>query len=93
MKRKYPYKAWRLNANFKLVEVEIVGLYFEVSHPEVEKTSDGNMINVNELFSTKEEAIAHGRRKIEEMKADIEKRKRTMEKRIKALDQAEVSND
>ncbi len=84
--RTYPYKAWVLQPSFKPAEVELVCNY-GLHHDEAAK---GKIYHVERsLYPTKAAAIAAGREKIDEQRADIAKRIERINKRAAALDKAE----
>jgi len=85
--RTYPYKAWALTPSFKPVEIELVSNY-GMHHDE---TAKGKIYNAyHELYPTKAAAIAAGRKKIDEQQAETAKRLERINKRIAALDKAEL---
>lgn len=70
--RIYPYTAWLLTRNYEPVEVELVGQgYLDSTH---DRTDAGRNLHVNELFSTKDAAIAHAENKLAEMAENLIKR-------------------
>jgi hypothetical protein len=89
--RTYPYKAWALTPAFKPVEVELTRAYSTWGQFQHWDVSDKGKAFSTELhlYPTKEEAIAAGRKKIDEQRADIAKRIERINKRASALDQAE----
>lgn len=91
--RTYPYKAWALMPSLTPVEVELVGPY-STYYPELYGHLDVTVKNKaysteHDLYPSKAEAIAAGRKKIDEQQADIAKRLERINKRIAALDKAE----
>lgn len=86
----YPTTAWVLQPSFKPVKVELVKRKFSLSSPEYHATVTGKPYNENDLFASKQDAIAAGRAEIEKMEADLAKRRTNLDKRIAALDKAEA---
>lgn len=91
--RTYPYKAWALLPSFKPVEVELVERWGNFGqYLNYDRAAKGKVYHVElELHASKAEAIAAGRKKIDEQQADIAKRLERINKRIAALDKAERS--
>ena len=89
--RTYPYKAWALMPSFKPVEVELVKSYGRWScDADWDRASNGKAYNAeHDLYHSKAEAIAAGRKKLDEQRADIAKRLERINKRAAALDKAE----
>lgn len=70
--RTYPYKAWLLTRNYEPVEVELVGLgYIDSTH---DCTHSGRNHPMDELFPTKDAAIAHAEDKLAAMADHLAKR-------------------
>ena len=89
--RTYPYKAWALMPSFKLVEVELVECYGSWGrNMDWDRASNGKVYNVErDLYPSKPDAIAAGRKKLDEQSADIAKRLERISKRAAAPDKAE----
>lgn len=90
-KRSYPYKAWTLMPSFKPVEVELVGNYdSSLGYQHMDVTAKGKIYFVGQdLWPSKEAAIAAGRAKVKAMQDKIDKQLMALHKKTQALDKAE----
>jgi len=90
-KRSYPYKAWTLMPSFKPVEVELVGNYdSSLGYQHMDVTAKGKIYFVGQnLWPSKEAAIAAGRDQLKAQQADLDKRQERLNKRTSALDKAD----
>lgn len=74
----YPYKAWKLMPSMMAREVEITQEdYYRNGFL---KTKDEKYVHRDEVFKTKEEAIAGGYAKLEKQKASLETQKALLAK-------------
>lgn len=87
-KRTYPYQAWVLRPSFKPAEITLVGERPIWGSESLELDENGQSYGLWALFTTKELAIAAGRKRIVTQQADLDKRHIGINKRIAALDKA-----
>ncbi len=87
MKKQLPFKAWVLLPSFRPVEVELV----EVAGWPTEdwyRTAKGKAYHHGELFGSLADAVGAGHRRLDKLRADIDKKLETLSKRRAALDKA-----
>lgn len=84
--RSYPYTAWLLTRTFAVVEVELVGTTGSGQH---ERTAKGKWYLPDCLFESREQAIEHGRLRIDAAKAEIARRIAALDENIATLDKAQ----
>lgn len=89
MDRTYPFTAWRLMPSFEPVQIEIVRQYSDL-HPEWLYDANGRIYIDSTLFSTKDEAVADGRSRVEAMVKKYHSLGQSIEKRSRALDAASL---
>ena len=88
---KFPYTAWKLTPSFKPTEVVIESAYEgnwgkkEVTHL---ISGSGRYYPVCDIYATHVDAIAGGRKRLEEQEADIAKKVANIAKKRAALDKA-----
>ena len=87
----FPYSAWKLSPSFKPTEVVIESAYEgnwgkkEVTHL---ISDSGRYYPVGDIYATRADAIAGGRKRLEEQEADIAKKVANITKKRAALDKA-----
>ncbi len=88
-KRTYPYKAWILMPSFKPVEVEFVREYVAYSRPDYgDITHTGKVVRLEDIYPTKDVAIATGLGKLNVQQINLDERQTTIFKRRNALTKA-----
>lgn len=86
-KRKYPFIAWVLGGTFIPKAVEFKGSAWGNWH----KTTGGKRYSDDDIFPTKEAAIAHGRERLVEQEARIVRQQDTIAKKRANLDKHDDS--
>ncbi|MCS3472124.1 hypothetical protein M2401_005888 [Pseudomonas sp. JUb42] len=84
--RIYPYTAWLLTRTFAVVKVELVGTTGSGQH---ERTAKGKWYLPDCLFASREQAIEHGRLRIEAARAEIARRQAALDDNIAMLNKAQ----
>lgn len=81
--RAYPYVAWRLTRAFQIVQVELVagGIYGSG----YDRTETGHNYPVSELYTSKDDAIAEGERRLDKVAADLARRHASWERKRREL--------
>jgi len=77
--RIYPYRAWLLTRNFQPLEIELVGPGY--ANSAYDRTQAGRNYPLDELFASKDAAIACGEGKLDALTAELSRRQACLEKR------------
>lgn len=92
-KRTYPRSVWILRASMKPVEVTVVKNYGSPYTDYGDLTEAGKLYPVSEMYPTKADAIAAGRRQLGAQEVRLALQSQRIAKRRAALDKAEAQDD
>lgn len=88
--RTYPRQAWVLQPSFRPKEVTLVRRAFAYSPTDYGDTADtGKDYAPEDMFPTKADAIAEGKKRLDEQQAKLDKMQANLDKRRATLKKAE----
>lgn len=85
----FPYTAWRLTPGFKPVECKVIGHGEWWGDIPYRRLATGGTALAEEIYDSKESAIAAGRQKVSVQEAVLAKKRASLDKKTAALNKAE----